>query len=282
MRFPRHKVIILSAAMLVAGVSSTICANAYTIPVVTYVNVPFSSGSNLFSNPLQTSTNNFLSEVLQSQGTDLIPEGASVSLWNPTNLSFHFVSLYTNGSWTSNFSLPPGMGVLVTTPVAFMTTVTGTVLDHDGNLYVSNLPPPQVYSGPNGIFLLGDKAPITDAGTNIFLNILGRPPFPGEQVITLSATNTYLGSGVWDTIPVLYAGQSAFLNVSTVPSPALNIVELDNQVIVSWPSSYTTNWILQTNGDLTFGSWGNYPAPIVNNSVTNSALAGQLYYRLIY
>jgi hypothetical protein len=36
--------------------------------------------------------------------------------------------------------------------------------------------------------LLGDKSPVLDTGRNIFLNILGRLPHIGEQVIQLSGT----------------------------------------------------------------------------------------------
>jgi hypothetical protein len=271
--------------MLAAGVNSAISASAYSPPIISYVNATFSSGSNLFSNPLETSSSNFLDEILTNQGTQHIPDGASISFWNPTNLSFYSVSVYTNGSWSSNVSLPPGLGALVITPLPFTNTITGYVAGHDGILVTNEdeltFPPPPVYSGSNGIFLLGDKAPFTDVGTNIFVNILGRPPFPGEQVITLTETNTYFGNGVWDNIPVLNVGQSAFLNITTILPPALSIAYLNNKVIVSWPLSYA-NWILQTNGDLTSGSWGNYPGLIVNNSVTNLPVGGKLFYRLIY
>jgi hypothetical protein len=83
------------------------------------------------------------------------------------------------------------------TPTGFTNTFVGTVLNHDGsNLSdISELTPPPVYSGPDGVFLLGDKAPTVDTGADIFLNILGRAPNPGEQVTT------------WDT-------------VSSVPEPA--------------------------------------------------------------
>jgi hypothetical protein len=171
---------------------------------------------------------------------------------------------------------------LLIAPVPFTNQIMGYILEHDGTSWTNDdFPPPPVYSGPNGVFLLGDKAPITDVGTNIFVNILGRPPFPGEQAITLSGTNTYLGNGAWDSVPVLEPAQSAFLNIMAPPPPELNIVRENNQVVVSWPCAYT-NWILQTNSSLTDGNWGNYSGPIVSNSVTNSPTPGQLYYRLFY
>jgi hypothetical protein len=52
-----------------------------------------------------------------------------------------------------------------------------------------------------------------------------------------------------------------------------------NQTIISW-SPLMTGWTLQTNANLTAGSWGNYSGQVSNNSVTNSPPGGNLFFRL--
>ena len=66
------------------------------------------------------------------------------------------------------------------------------------------------------------------------------------------------------------------------PAAELSIVSFANENIVSWPGSLT-GWTLQTNADLTTGSWGNYAGPVVNNTVTNVPPAvGNLFFRLYH
>jgi hypothetical protein len=273
---------ILSAAMLAAGVVNSLSASSY---LAGYINLEFTGGSNLISNPLQVYPSNFLNDVFTESNNPIIPVGTTISLWDTTNLSFDITSVFTtNGSWSTNLSLPPGMGALLVAPAPFTNTVTGYVLNHDGtpvtNGTFSGLLPP-LFSGTNGLYPLADMSPTVDVGTNIFLNILGRPPFTGEQVISLFATNTYLGNGAWDSTPVLFPGQSVFLNIQSVAPPVLTIMQINGEVIVSWPTAYAS-WFLQTNGDLVNGAWANYTGPIIGTSVTNVPVQGQLYYRLAF
>lgn len=67
--------------------------------------------------------------------------------------------------------------------------------------------------------------------------------------------------------------------VQTPGAPTLTITFAGNQAVVSWPPS-ATGWTLQTNNNLSTGNWGNYPDPVVNNSVTNSPPRGNLFFRL--
>jgi hypothetical protein len=276
---------IYAAEALALMLAARTYAQVYNPPVVGYVNVNFTTGSNLFNNPLQVagSTNtNDLNSVFNHPFPS-VPVGTTVFLWDPATAAFETNSTFTNGSWTTNLILPPGTGALVIAPSPFTNTIEGYVLGHDGNppTNLNFLPPPPLYTGPNGIFLLGDKAPINDTGTNIFLNIVGRIPFVGEQVITLSGTNTYLGNGVWDSVPTLNVGSSGFLNIKSEPPPFLTIVYTNGQAVVSWPPTVSV-WTLQTNNDLATGAWVNYAGPVVNNSVTNASPTGNLFYRLTY
>jgi len=67
--------------------------------------------------------------------------------------------------------------------------------------------------------------------------------------------------------------------VQTPGAPLLSITYSGNQAIVSWPIS-VTGFTLQTNDDLTVGTWGNYAGSIVNNTTTNSLPSGNLFFRL--
>ncbi len=67
--------------------------------------------------------------------------------------------------------------------------------------------------------------------------------------------------------------------VQTPGAPLLTITYSGNQAIVSW-SPLATGWTLQTNNNLTTGSWGNYLGQVANNSATNSAPTGNLNIRL--
>ena len=84
----------------------------------------------------------------------------------------------------------------------------------------------------------------------------------------MTGGNYSLTGGFW----VLYA-------VQTPGAPLLTITYAGRQAIVSWPSS-VMGWTLQTNNNITAGNWGNYTGTIINNTMTNSPPAGDLFFRL--
>ena len=67
--------------------------------------------------------------------------------------------------------------------------------------------------------------------------------------------------------------------VQTPGVPWLSINSTGSQLVVSWPAS-ATGWRLQTNADLATSAWGDYIGLVVNNRVTNSTPAGNLFFRL--
>jgi hypothetical protein len=93
---------------------------------------------------------------------------------------------------------------------------------------------------------------------------IGQPDASG----TMSGGNYALTGGFWS----LYA-------VQTPGAPLLTITYANNQAIVSWPAS-VTGFMLQTNSNLSTGTWGNYLGMVVNNTVTNAPPKGNLFFRL--
>lgn len=215
--------------VVVSILSAQAQSNIFSVNVVGYVNHIFGPGDSLFSNPLVAPTNNTLVNLFSPS---VVPDGTTISLWNPSTLSFDTTSIFNSGFWSINFTLNPGTGARLTTPSAFTNTFVGNVQNHDGGPFTDPLTLPPLFGGPNGIYLLADKAPVANTGTNIFLNILGRLPNVGEQVITLTTTSTYLGAGLWDNLPTLGVSEAAFLNVGPVPEPSTMALGLMGLVVL--------------------------------------------------
>lgn len=94
---------------------------------------------------------------------------------------------------------------------------------------------------------------------------IGQPDASGA----MSGGNYSVTGGFWSLIQV----------VQTPGAPLLTISYSGNQAIVSWDSS-VTGWALQTNNNLSTGTWGNYLGAVVNNSVTNAPPTGTVFFRL--
>jgi hypothetical protein len=224
----KTKLYSLAALVALSFAAESATAQVYSQNIIGYVNTVFNVGDTLFENPLESENS---SDTLNNLFS-VVPDGTTISLWDSTTAAFDSTSEYTNGNWTIDFTLEPGTGARLNAPAAFTNTFIGDVLNHDGSeLTNEDLTLPPVFSGPSGIYLLGDKAPVANTGTNIFLNILGRLPNVGEQITTLDdlaqiyTTSTYLGNGNWDNLPELGVGGAAFfdigsVNAQSVPEPA--------------------------------------------------------------
>jgi MYXO-CTERM domain-containing protein len=212
------KTILLRLSLAISLLAAPIVGSAqHSLNVVGYVNRPFSIGANLFGNPLNASPNNYLSTLFQP---GVVPDGAVVSLWNPATLSFDTTSTFSAGFWSLDFVLNPGTGARLTTPSTFTNTFVGEVQMRDGGPFSEPIALPPLYAGPDGILLRSDIVPTASSGSDIFLNILGRGPNVGEQVIKLNSVSTYLGEDTWDVTPTLAVGEAVFLNVGPVPEPS--------------------------------------------------------------
>jgi hypothetical protein len=85
----------------------------------------------------------------------------------------------------------------------------------------------------------------------------------------MTGGNFSLTGGFWSLISV----------VQTPGAPILTITYVGNQAVISWPTS-STGWTLQTNNNLALPNWGNYNGTVVNNSITNAPVQGNLFFRL--
>jgi uncharacterized repeat protein (TIGR01451 family) len=95
-----------------------------------------------------------------------------------------------------------------------------------------------------------------------------------DGVITITAE--YVEFGPTDGI---YGGQEDF-NIMQI-NVALGIAHANNQAVVSW-SPAVAGWTLQTNNNLSHGTWTDYEGSYGNNAVTNSSANGNLFFRLIH
>jgi hypothetical protein len=98
---------------------------------------------------------------------------------------------------------------------------------------------------------------------------IGQPDASGA----MSSGQYSVTGGFWSLIQV----------AQTPGAPLLTITYSANQAIISWPSP-SAGFTLQTNGNLTTGTWMNYGDIIGDNgtikSVTNSPPTGTLFFRL--
>jgi len=194
--------------------------------VVGYVNKIFAPGDTLFTPPLWTTNNysgpQYLSEIL---GLGLaVPDGTTVSLWDPGTLSYLPASTFSSGSWSIDYELNVGIGAKLTTSTLFTNTFVGEL---DGRLDIDN-PGPVPHTGlGNGIFLLGNIIPLAGPAESEFEQIIGRAPIDGEQIIKLDQTYTYDSVLGWrdqanhPAVPTLNVAEAAFYNLGPVPEPSV-------------------------------------------------------------
>src|ERR1051325_2732526 len=145
------------------------------------------------------------------------------------------------------------------------------------------------YLGPiggtlaNGVINIGDDAVIGDNG----------PLAIGNRVVSgvLQDNNSFRnpGSGVIDEFAIWndelttaeILAQFNALSVSSPPAPALKILLAGSDVVLSWPSSTSTAYALESATNLTSSLWSSAgPPPVVSGSdfvVTNGVSPGEKY-----
>lgn len=121
----RTKKLLLSAAALVAGVvSSQAQSNVYSVNVVGYVNRPVPpTVLQLVATPVSDGTNK-LSTVFVA-----LPNGANVYVWNGAGYNS---ASKAKGLWSTDLSIPPGVGMFIQSPSNVTNTYAGTVVANVG------------------------------------------------------------------------------------------------------------------------------------------------------
>lgn len=115
----RTKTLLLTAAVLTAGVAASVAQSVYSVNAVGYVNKPLVPGYTLISNPLN-GTNNLLSTILP-----VVPDSTFVLKWNAAAQTFADPNTYVDGiGWLPDGTLNPGEGAFINLPGPGTNTVT--------------------------------------------------------------------------------------------------------------------------------------------------------------
>jgi len=123
----RTKTLLLTAAVLTAGLAASVAQSVYSVNAVGYVNKSLVAGYTLISNPLN-GTNNLLSTILP-----VVADGTFVLKWNAASQTFSDPSQYYDGlGWLPDATLAPGEGAFINAPAATTVTFVGEV--PQGNL----------------------------------------------------------------------------------------------------------------------------------------------------
>jgi len=200
----RTKSILLGAAILAAGVASSMASNVYSVNVVGYVNVSITNGFTMIANPLDfdgTGTNNSLNTVLSNAAPDF------TSVYKFSGGTFGGASFSVSGQWFPNQSLNPGEGCFInnTSGNPFNVTFVGTVIT---NSSLAIAP---------GFSIVASKMPIT-GGVGTVLQLTNMTDF--DTIYTWNTPGqTYNGasfsvSGAWFPEPTITPGQSFFVNAA--------------------------------------------------------------------
>jgi PEP-CTERM motif len=202
--------LLVTISILCLNVTGSASAQPYSLNVVGYVNMPYSTADHLIGNPLY-STDNTISNLFQYN----IPDGSTLTKWDR--------SIYHSDSgWSINYDLSPSEGALFHPTAAFTNTFTGEV-PWSGDSPV--IQPPTLGSG---MFLLSCTIPFSAA---TFYQVVGRDPVEGESVTRLDSFSmtyytTIYRSGEWDNgEPTLNIGEAGFFAlgpnaITLVPEPA--------------------------------------------------------------
>jgi len=215
----RTKSIILGAALLAAGVASSMAqvTNVLSVNVVGYVNLNLTNGLNLIANPLDAAgggnaTGNTLANVFTA-----LPDGTQVYKFTngptPGTSGFLQQDLFFNGpGWLGGgvITFNPGEGLFISIPsVGGGGPVGGTNVTFVGSVVQSNT----TLQVKNGLNIFGYQAPVMGGITTV----QNFQPNIGDQLFYWDATAqnytaSYLYEGIWlPNEPTNTVGQAIFI-----------------------------------------------------------------------
>lgn len=173
-----------------------------------YINKSFYPVENWFAIQVTDGTNT-LSHLFNP---GVVPDGTSVSLWDPLSSTFTPASVFTSGSgWSIDYELDVGEGARLSTTTAFLNTFVGELIG-----------PPELGPYPHeglgsGLYLLGNKLPYAKPLSETFADIIGRAPVVGEQVTLVDGTTSTFTPVGWSVDFNIEVMDAAFFNL--VPEP---------------------------------------------------------------
>lgn len=182
----------------------------YSVNAVGFVNVPLTTGYNLFANPLN-STNNSIQSLLTT-----LPNGTVLLTWNTAIADFNS-DTFIGGTWfngdgdPSTTTIAPGSGAFVQVAASNNIVFVGEVMQ--GNL-TNTIPP--------GLQIVSSQVPQTGTPTSLSLTNVGN----GGGILKFNTTIqdydqfTYIG-GAWfngdgdPAEPTINVGEAVFVNFAS-------------------------------------------------------------------
>jgi hypothetical protein len=187
----RTKTLLLTAALSVAGIASSMAQAVYSVNAVGYVNTDLVPGFNLISNPLDNKTGNTIQNLFATGVQGTIPNNLAVYHFNPDTDSF-VTAVYDDldqkfiPDSAANTVIAPGNGVFVRNPTQGTLKVT----------FVGEVPQGAASNTqiPQGFSIKASTVPV--AGT---VASMGLPGAQGDRVFEWnSATQSFVTSAYDD------------------------------------------------------------------------------------
>jgi len=195
----RTKTLLLSAAAVTAGIiSSQAQSNVFSANVVGYVSVTNPAGAYvMLANPLNADTND-LTTLLSAA-----PNGTVVQVFQGGTLQ---PSTKNKGTWSVNFSIPPGTGFFLNSPFAGTNVFVGSVAGPSNGIPVIG-----------GLYaLVGSPIPFSGTLNDLGTNTLNLNALPNGTVIQRLSGGTLQPStknkGTWSQNFTINPGDGFYVN----------------------------------------------------------------------
>lgn len=206
----RTKSLLFTAAIMAAGVITSVAQSVYSVNAVGYINLSLGAGFTLIANQLN-GTNNNIGTILPT-----VPDGAQVLKWDSANQTFFEAEQYFDGiGWIPGTStLSPGEGFFINLTDPTTVTLVGEV--PQGNLTnslplnfsaVSMQTPQSLPLNVGDVLNSGAQFPATDGDQVLFWNSANQTY---EEAIQY-----FDGIGWIPSDPTPAVGQGFFVNKAT-------------------------------------------------------------------
>jgi len=206
----RTKTLLLTAALSVAGIASSMAQAVYSVNAVGYVNTSLVPGFNLISNPLDNKTGNTIQNLFGTGVQGAIPNGLTVYYFNSDTDQF-VTAIYDDideaflPAAAGATVVAPGNGVFVRNPASANLTVT----------FVGEVPQGALSNPlPQGFSIKASQVP--QAGTVTALGLTGAQ---GDRIFEWNSTTDTFVTSTYDDIdatwlpavPNLDVGEAVFI-----------------------------------------------------------------------